>query len=281
MSDQVTRLYPTPPKTRDLEGLYLDHDLRQLAQQLGRAFVLTNFVASLDGRIAVPEGDNRDMAVPHAVANPRDWRLFQELAAQSDVLIVSGRYLRDRARGQAQEVVNVDRPRFADLKAWRESHGLKPRPDLAILSLSLRLPISEGLTAGGRRAIVYTKGSADAKRVREIESEGIQVVTTGNGDQEQAREMIEHMSEQGYRIIYSVAGPEIMHLLLMGQVLDRLYVTYANRMLGGMHFATMVQGPRLDPPSGFTLSTLYHDPKALGGLGQLFGAYDVVRDDRA
>jgi riboflavin biosynthesis pyrimidine reductase len=279
MDDSLTRLYPLPPQTHDLEGLYLAHDIRRLAQESEHPFVFTNFVASLDGRIAVTEDDGERMSVPGAVANPRDWRLFQELGAQSDVMIVSGRYLRDRARGEAQEVVNVDRPRFADLKAWRERHGLSPRPDMAILSRSLEFPVPEGLTDGGRQATAYTGADPDPERVAAIEAQGVQVVATGNRHGVEARSMIAHMAKQGYRVVYSVAGPQIMHLLLVGQVLARLYLTYASRILAGDTFFTMVEGPRLRPPVGFRLNTLYHDPVGLDGLGQLFASYDVVQDE--
>jgi riboflavin biosynthesis pyrimidine reductase len=276
MSDNVTRLYPLPPVEHPLDGLYLAHDMRSLAREGDRPYVFTNFVTSLDGRIAIPEGEDQHMTVPRAIANPRDWRLFQELAAQSDVMITTGRYLRDYAQGQAQEIVNVNRPRFADLRAWRESHGLSPRPDLAILSLSLRFEIPDTLTENGRRATVYTMANPDPARVKEIEAQGVQVVAGGERERVEARIMVAHMAEQGYRFIYSASGPEIMHLLLAGRVLDRLYLTYANRILASEIFATLVRGPRLHPPADFSLNTLYHDPVGLDGLGQLFASYDVV-----
>ena len=281
MNDDVTRLYPLPPSQHALNGLYLAHNIRDLASQEDRPYVFTNFVMSLDGRIAIPEGDDGRMSVPRAIANPRDWRLFQELAAQSDVMITTGRYLRDYAQGQAQEIVNVNRPRFADLQAWREAQGLSPRPDMAILSLSLRFEIPDSLTANGRRATVYTMANPDPTRVKEIEARGVQVVAAGERERVEARVMIAHMAEQGYRFVYSVAGPEIMHLLLAGRVLDRLYLTYANRILASEIFATMVRGPRLDPPASFTLNTLYHDPVGLKGLGQLFASYDVAQGGQA
>lgn len=280
MKDAVTRLYPLPPVEQILEGLYLAHDIRQHAPHPDRPYVLTNFVSSLDGRIAAPEGAEGRVTVPRAIANSRDWRLFQELAAQSDVMITSGRYLREYASGKAQEILNVNNPRYADLRAWREAHGLPLRPDMAVLSASLRFPIPDNLTVDGRRVTVYTKASPDPERVREIEAGGLHVVAAGDDEAAQAQTMLAHMAELKQRVIYSVAGPEIMHLLLAGRILDRLYVTFANRMLGAEDFATMVSGPRLDPPTGFTLNTLYYDPSGLGGLGQLFVSYDIVRDVR-
>jgi hypothetical protein len=68
----------------------------------------------------------------------------------------------------------------------------------------------------------------------------------------------------------------VLHLLLSGGVLDRLYLTYANRLLGGKAFASIVDGDLLEPAVGMKLDSLYFDPHGLEGLGQLFVSYDRV-----
>jgi hypothetical protein len=100
----ITQLYPLPPTERPLKGTYLAHELRLYSQQSERAFVYSNFVTSLDGRIAIPHPSKPGLMVPKNTANDRDWRLFQELAAQADLIISTGRYLRDWAEGRAQEI---------------------------------------------------------------------------------------------------------------------------------------------------------------------------------
>ena len=72
-----------------LKKLYLNHNLRQFAGQ-ERPFIYANFVQSLDGRIAIAHPTRKGLKVPENVANDRDWRLFQELAAQADLIISSG-----------------------------------------------------------------------------------------------------------------------------------------------------------------------------------------------
>ena len=127
--DNIWQLYPTPAREIALNGLYLGHDLRGQHEALGRPFVYTNYVTSIDGRTAIPRAGGKGMEVPKATSNDRDWRLFQELAVQADCLISSGRYLRDHAEGQAQEILRVyDEPRFADLGRWREERGLPATP---------------------------------------------------------------------------------------------------------------------------------------------------------
>ncbi|MGH2538704.1 MAG: RibD family protein, partial [Candidatus Promineifilaceae bacterium] len=80
----------------------------------------------------------------------------------------------------------------------------------------------------------------------------------------------------GYGLVYSAAGPQILHMLLSGRVLDRLYLTYANRILGGERYATIVAGHLFEPAIDLSLHSLYHDPHGLDGLGQLFAAYSCA-----
>ena len=129
MTQLIQRLYPQPTEEMPLIGAYLAHDLRAhaqetIAQEAGRPYVYANFVTSIDGRIAIPRKSGDGLVVPKGIANERDWRLFQELAAQSDLIISSGRYLREWVDGRVQEILQVDDPRFADLREWRVGQGL-------------------------------------------------------------------------------------------------------------------------------------------------------------
>lgn len=269
----VTQLYPLPPQELPLRGLYLGQDVRREAAALGRPFVYANFVASLDGRIAVPGPTGSGMVVPKQVANSRDWRLFQELAVQADVVISSGRYLRDYASGHAQEILRVyDDPQFADLAQWRVQQGLSPQPDIAVISASLDFPIPEALLAGGRRVVIFTTEQADRRQVRDLEAHAGQVVLAGESTVAGDR-LVQAMAGLGYRAIYSASGPKVLHLLLAAGVLDRLYLTLAHRLLGGDPFSSIVEGPLLAPAVGMRLHTAYYDAAALDGLGQMFLCY--------
>jgi len=280
MTDTVIRLYPQPSREAPLQGLYLDHDLRRHAEGLGRPFVYSNFVTSLDGRIAVPGPTGSGLIVPKQIANPRDWRLFQELAVQADVIISSGRYLRDYAEGHAQEILRADAddPLFTGLREWRIERGLPPQPDIAVISASLDFPIPDALTVGGRRVLIFTIRQADPQRMRKLEAHaGVQLIVAGETSVAGDR-LVQAMAELGYRTIYSATGPKVLHLLLAASVLDRLYLTLAGRLLGGQPFSTIVEGPLLVPPAGMALSTAVFDPSGLDGLGQLFLSYDNPRD---
>lgn len=266
----LIQLFPRSA-TLALEGLYLAHELRQLAG--AQPFVYANFVASLDGRIAIPDTTKGGMKVPLNIANARDWRLFQELANQADLIITTGRYLRDYAAGKAQEILRVyDDPRFADLKAWRAAQGLSPQPDLVVIISSLDFPMPDALTHGGRRVVVVTDGRADRRRVEELETQVGQVFVAGD-DTVDGRRFVELMANRGYHIIYSAAGPKIAHMLLTGGVLDRLYLTQVSRVLGGAPFSSIIEGPLLEHAIDLPLRALYYDAPGDETPGQLFACY--------
>jgi riboflavin biosynthesis pyrimidine reductase len=271
----VLKLYPSPQESRPLEGLYLEHDL-QSTGAAGRPFVYSNFVTSLDGRIAVPD-KNGKLGVPETIANDRDWRLFQELAFQADLVITSGRYLRDYEAGKSQEILQAyDDPQFEDLCRWRESRRLPPRQDLAVVSGSGDFPIPGVLRSGGRRIFVFTTESVRREALIRLEAHA-EVVVAGE-DSVDGASMIETLHGHGYRTIYNAAGPQVLHLLIESGSLDRLYLTQVGRVLGGEKIATLVEGGGFSPPADFRLSRLYYDPAGVDGLGQLFQVFDRVSE---
>jgi len=273
MDEPVLQLYPLPSREWPLSGLYLAHNLWQQAEEVGKPYIYSNFVTSLDGRIATAHPTKPGLVVPNAIANERDWRLFQEVAAQADIIISSGRYLRDWADGRAQEILQVDDPRFDDLRLFRQNEGLAPQPDIAIVSGTLNFPIPEVLRAGGRKVIVFTKADPPMDRVREIEAKAGQVIVAREGSVD-GRWLADSLADLGYNCVYSSAGPKIFHLLLEGGVLSRLYLSFASRLLGGQPYATLVEGALFNPVIDMALNALYYDPS---GTGQLFAVYDRVR----
>ena len=289
MNNFVTQLYPSPAiehinepqfylegeegrgvDKRPFPTHYLSHNIRKHDGM----FVYANFISSIDGRIAIPHPTRDGLTVPTSITNDRDWRLFQELAAQADIVISSGRYLRDYADGRAQEILQIDDPRFADLRDWRVQQGLPPQPDIAIISNSLNFPIPDLLTAGGRKVLLFTTANPDRARVAEIEAHGGQLFIAGK-DMVDGKIMMEQLSAQGYRFVYSAAGPQILHLLLASKMLNRLYLSHANKLLGGRPFSTIVDGDLFPDGVDLTLYSLYFDPLVLAGNGQLFSAYTV------
>lgn len=277
MKDSIVQLYPVPAKDVPLASLYLRHNLHECHRQIGRAYVYTNFITSLDGRIAVPNPSGAGMKVPDSITNSRDWRLFQELVVQADVLITTGRYLRDYQAGIAQEILQVyDDPHFSDLKEWRIAKGLPQFPDLAIISKSLDFPIPDAISDGERKIHILTTQDANPERVNQLQQSSANLFVAGQ-TQVDGQELVDQLTKLGYRTIYSTSGPKVFHMLLSASVVDRLYLTYTGRILGGQPYSSIVEGGLLQPNVDFRLKSLYLDPHGLEGLGQLFSCYDRAR----
>ncbi|MDF1499226.1 MAG: dihydrofolate reductase family protein [Anaerolineales bacterium] len=274
MQSSITKLFPPGGESVEHQGLYLRQDLRSIVKPGGSPFVYANFIVSLDGRIAVPDPDSKGVALATQITNKRDWRLFQELAVQADVLITSGRYLREYEEGPKQELLQVyDDPAFRDLGEWRRSRGLSDYPAVAVLSRSLDFNVPQPLRDPQRELFVFTTEQSDTGRKTELASQGAQVITAGeNGIS--GKTLVDELQTAGYRFIYSTAGPRILHLLLTGKVLDRLYLTFASRILGGDPFSSIVEGPLLGSPADFKIHSLYFDPQEPDNLGQFYATFD-------
>ena len=274
MHAPVTRLFPTLGNEQSLEGLYLDHRLHTRGNT-GRPFIFSNFVTSLDGRIAI-DAEGRDThIVPAATANRRDWRLYQELAGQADIVITSGRFFRQSLTGEAQANLPISHEDdYADIRDWRIEQGLSPQPDIAVLSASLDIPLAALEPYRQRRIIVITGENADRERMAVLRDNNIEVLCAGPDKWVEGRLMISVLAEQNYRSIYSIAGPAVFHTLLETGALDRLYLTIAHQLLGGESYDTLTRGTPLDPVRGMQLVELYHDPGNPEGAGQMFCVFE-------
>ncbi len=274
MQKPVTRLYPSPGEECPLEGLYLQHRLHTKGQP-DRPFVYSNFITSLDGRIAVDSKDRITRTVPAAIGNPRDWRLYQELAGQADLLITSGRFFRQSIIGEAQDILPVDRKAvFADIHDWRKQQALREQPDIAIISGSLDIPVAALEPYQGRRILLITGEEAEQTKAGELQNHGVEIIYAGTGTQVDGSLMISGLATLGYRSIYAIAGPAVFYTLLKARVVDRLYLTIAQQLLGGDSLDTLTRGPLLAPAQGMQLVNLYHDPYAPANGGQLLGCFE-------
>lgn len=273
-SGGLRALFPAPGD-RPLKGLYLSNELHHCVPG-GGAFVYSNFITSLDGRIAIAEGDSGDTAIPSETANPRDWRLLLELAAPADAVIVSGRFLRQLGEGSAQACPPLECDIPEDIAAFRHELGLPPQPAMVVVSNSLELPSGELGRYGDRRVIVATSDTAEHRSVTAITDLGVEVVRAGKKRVE-GKELVAGLLARDIRLIYSIAGPAVMHTLLAAGVLGRLYLTTVLRVLSGKDYASMIEGSLLDPPYDFELNALYLDDHGPDGVQQLLQVFDRRR----
>lgn len=272
MDDTIIELYPNSGQTHPLKNLYL-HELARLVTP--QPFIYSNFIASLDGRIALPGVDRTTRQVPPAIANARDWRLFQELAAQADLLITTARFFRQAARNEAQAELPVGMSsEFEDLRNWRINHKLKPQPDIAIFSASLDIPLEALNRYSDRQLYIITGEDADKEQLTRLTSNSnLKVIHSGNSNQVDARSLRTQLAALGYQRVYAIAGPSVLHALADADALDRLYHTTAHCIVGGTEFDTFIRGEELLPALHLPLRALYLDQSSPPGCGQTLAVY--------
>ncbi|HKJ76437.1 MAG TPA: dihydrofolate reductase family protein, partial [Gammaproteobacteria bacterium] len=240
----------------------------------GRPYVYTNFIASLDGRIARTDPEGR-WGVPPELANGRDWRLYMELAMQADVVLTSGRLLRAVAAGRHTALLDFNDPRCDDLRAWRRERGLSERPVVAAVTRGAGPAAARVQERYQVPVLLLGPDNPDEPIPAEVASERL----PGGGLD--AGEWLDRLTGRGLPIVYSVGGPTVFTALLQARAVDRLYLTTVTRLLGGTEFKTLLEGQPLAPPTQLALGELYLDPEGPGGAQQLFAVYDCLHEDGA
>jgi riboflavin biosynthesis pyrimidine reductase len=269
----VLRLYPAPHQQIALSGLYLDLNLHRQAAD-GDILIYSNFITSLDGRISMHEPESGEYVVPESIANRRDWRLYQELAAQSDVMLTSARYFRQLAKGKAQDLLPVGTAsEYADLLAWRREQGLKRQPDVMVVSNSLDIPVELIEKVQDRSVTVLTSQQADREKLELLQSCGVMVFMVG-GKAVEGLALRKFLIGQGYRSVYMVAGPQVHRTLIADQVLDRMFLSTHFSLLGGDAFHTILEGD-IEDVAKLELCALYLDQ--LASSTQLFACFKLMK----
>jgi hypothetical protein len=230
---KVTQVFPTR-KHVPLEGLYLGQNLLALAQQMGRSLVLADFLTDKNGVIAKAVRPGQ-FQVPVALRNASDWRLFQELMAQANVIVSTGAYFKRLATpGNAPQDILYQFEAggaFATLGAWRLGAGYDRRsPDLAVVSRHLDFALPDALIRGGRSITVLTTDAmAKSGRARALERAHTRVIGCGETGVDGDALVTTLADELGHRVVMMAGGPSVLALLLAAQRLDLLYITQAQR----------------------------------------------------
>lgn len=273
MAKTLYRLYPPPFETVSLKGLYLRLGLHRRGST-DKPFVYANFLTSLDGRIALEDGEGEPY-LPKSLTTPDDFRLFLELECQSDCLITHGGYLRALADHRLGNILWIGAHDLgADLVDWRIRQGLPPQPDVVVASASLDFPMPESLRECGQRCLIATGEGADPVRVSDWRSRGYEVIFAGQGRLVEGDALTRCLGELGYRTLYLIAGPHMLDTMVRESRLSLLFQTITHQLMGGESFRTLVPGPELGLFGHLKLASLYYDPVAPHGAGQWFAQFE-------
>jgi riboflavin biosynthesis pyrimidine reductase len=225
----INQVFPVK-KQVPLEGLYLDQGLQDMAAEIGRSVVLTDYLTDKNGVVA-KAGKDGHFQIPVELKNSSDWGLYQELMAQADVTISGGSYYKRLRTKGAQDILYQFEPgnAFEKLGQWRLSTGYKKRsPDLAIVSRHLDFELPEELVRGGRRIVIFTTDHmVNSDKARALKDANAMIIGSGEAGVDGGRMITTLANDMGYHVIMMVSGPHVLELLLAAKRLDLLYVTQA------------------------------------------------------
>ncbi|MBC6414438.1 MAG: dihydrofolate reductase family protein [Chromatiales bacterium] len=229
------QLYPEHKEYPQLRGIYLEDPL---LSDNGAAIVYSNFLTSLDGRIAISK--NNRLTLPPQLTCDTDLRLFLELQAHADCLLIHGGYLRSLASGRLGDILRVGQPKkYADLADWRRQRGLSVQPLVVICSNTLDFVIPDGLDL--QDVWIATSRSGDAERIGMWKKRGYKVVFAGERRVEGGK-LTAQLIKHGYRRLYLCAGPELFESCLNDGCLSLHYMTISMQFIGQPEFLTMLCG---------------------------------------
>jgi riboflavin biosynthesis pyrimidine reductase len=277
----LNQVFPVQ-KQVPLEGLYLNQGLMDMANELGRSLVLTDYLTDQNGVVAKAD-KNGKFQVPTEIKNASDWGRFQELMAQAELIISGGSYFKRLER--SQDVLYQFEPgnAFETLGQWRLNVGYPKRsPDVAVITRQLDFELPEQLLKSNRKIIIFTTDAmANSEQAKTLKGSNTKVIRSGDEDVD-GRKMIDSLNELGYRVIMMASGPHVLNLLLTSKCLDLLYVTEAHVKIPFEDPATvqtiLLGGKKVNELKEFQLSHQYDQENVVTDHGshisQSFLRYD-------
>lgn len=215
----------------------LDESQRDAAEQLNQAFihfmrtgrplVTLKTALTLDGKIAAPD-DNRGW-----ITSAQARQHVQMLRHEADAMVTGiGTVLAD-------DCLLTDR-----------THRPRSRPLLRmVLDSQLRIPLHSKMvtsaesTDGEPDLVIVGTSAASPERRRVLEARGVRVLEfDGRGGRVDLYRAMQWLGEQQRHGILVEAGSKVNWALLEAQLIDRVFIYYAPKILGGTESLPMAGG---------------------------------------
>jgi riboflavin biosynthesis pyrimidine reductase len=229
----------------------------------------TNFVATLDGVVAIPAMPRSNDYV--AGDSDADRFLMGLLRAFADVVLIGSGVLRASPTGtwQPERIYPPAARAYAEL---REELHASPAPEVAVLTGSGAIDPGHPLLEWG--AVVLTS-DAGAERLGASLPHASTVVRLGTSAWIEPHVVVDALQARGHRRILSEAGPHTLGELLQARLVDELFLTTSPLLVGAGEPGSrlrLVEGADLVPdgPRLRLLSTRRHE-------SHLFHRYSLDR----
>lgn len=179
----------------------------------GRPYVTLSYAQSLDGSIAARRGEQT------IISGPEAGRLTHQMRARHDAILVG------------IGTVIADDPQLT----VRLVRGPDPQP--VIVDSRLRFPPWARLLRGARRPWIATTEAADSARQAALEAAGARVfrLPAGPDGLVSLRALLDHLNRLHIRSLMVEGGATVISNFLAEHLADRLVLTIAPMMLGGLN----------------------------------------------
>ena len=201
--------------------------------------VLTNFVQTIDGVVAIPDVERSNALV--SGESEADRFVMGLLRACADVVVVGAGTLRASPKGtwQADRVYPPAADAFAEL---RRARGRPEHSEVAIITTGSSLDRTHPVLAD---ALLLTT----ARGAKKLAGAAREVVAVNDGERVDLRAAIALLHERGHSLILSEGGPHLFGGLLVAKCVDELFLT-VSPLLAGRDVAdrlALVEGAELLP----------------------------------
>jgi riboflavin biosynthesis pyrimidine reductase len=188
-----------------------------------RPRVFANFVASLDGVVALPSGGESGQIVS---GNSKPDRFVMGLLRScADAVIVGAGTFR-RSPGHLWHPDVIYPPAAAEFAEARAALGLSPTPTLVLVTASGEIDVSQP-AARGALFVTTPRGEA-ALRAR---APSARIAVLGS-DEVRFTEVLALLRAQGFELVLTEGGPTLLARLVTESALDELFLTSSPRLFG-------------------------------------------------
>lgn len=256
MSDELAGLATVGPRVGDvgpLEPLYESPAAPPsgLTAPLARLYggglgfagptVYTNFVASLDGSVALPGIRQSNKLI--SGSSEADRFVMGLLRAFADVVVVGSGTLHGSPAGTwSPGGAHPDSASlFADLRLLR---GQAERPELAILTGSGAIDVRHGALSG--RAVILTS-KAGAARLRGRIPATAELTTLTSGATIDPAVALRALEDRGHQLILFESGPHTFGAFAAAGLIDELFLTVSPLLTGGSAATRLSLVENLEP----------------------------------
>lgn len=177
-----------------------------------RPLVTLSYAQSLDGSVAAAPGQ------PLALSGPEAMAFTHQLRAEHDAILVG------------IGTVLADNPRLT----VRLASGPDPQP--VVLDSQLRLPLDASLLRHPRPPWIAATGRADPGRQAALETAGARVLRLPADDSGRVNlpALLAALADAGIKTLMVEGGSAVITSFLSARLVDRLVLTLAPRLVGGL-----------------------------------------------